>query len=45
MKVMYGDILNEMLNIFHLSCSKTYKFSKSVSAYVFKCEGERENII
>ena len=38
---MYGEILTESLNIFYLCCCKTYKFSNSVSAPIFKWKEER----
>ena len=41
MKVMYGEILTEIFNIFYLFCSKTYKFSNSVPVSVFKWKEEK----
>jgi hypothetical protein len=41
MKLMYGEILTEILNVFYLCCTKTYKFSKSVSVSVFRGKEEK----
>jgi hypothetical protein len=42
MKVMYGEILTEILNIqFYLCCNNTYRVSKSVSVSLFKWKEKR----